>query len=233
VQPSLTNYVGKSIGAKPLASRNPILLGRRVQARVGAELADRGFNTEKSADHWVRRRTGDIQDWISLPLDLTAGEGPICVTANLGIYLPRLEACFATHPEFDARAHWAGFTVNIGLLLPDRTWRQWPIAADEAFDWSLGGFVSALIDVGLPWLAQFQDAATLREAFETFGHADGRDAIARALNELEDDVQDAMEAVWSREGFSRTTHIHPPHPRRPRPNALSAGSVDPLWHCDD
>lgn len=206
-----------------------LALRQRIGHEVSAALSPLGFQFDTQRQMWIRPRSAAVHDGVGVPIDLQFSGGSLFVTANLSVYSPELLARLDGRQTPAVRMHLASLTRNIGHISADGGWRQWEIADGVARDWTLGAFLTLLVDEGPSWQEQFDDLEALRDGFIQFGHQDHADWAVPVLHQM---IHEQLsQPVDRREDRSERIAARGPRSRR-RAQPVNR-SAEPLWLCDD
>jgi hypothetical protein len=199
---------------------------RFVQEQVEIALRPGGFSFDLARGTWLRSRDGEIEHLVTLPTDIAGNDGPVVVTANLGVHCRPLAKRLALAHGARRAQNLATFTRNVGQLSAKRAWRDWIIRDSADAERVARRLAEKVVSVGLPWLAGFDSLATIAEGFRAFGREDHRQhalpLLDRMIRRNADDDEVDFDADAGMSGV-----------RSPAVFSLRIGQDDAAWHCDE
>lgn len=157
---------------------------RFVQEQIDAALRPSRFSFDLVRGVWTRSIDDGVEHFISIPTDIAGEDGPVVVTANLGVHYRPLAALLAERYSRQRAQNLSLFTRNLGQLSARRAWREWIIRQQADAERVVRRLASRIVVVGLPWLARFDTLAAVCEGFRAFGHQEHRRDAVPILEQL-------------------------------------------------
>lgn len=159
-----TNYT------PPKAKHDPIRLSeikQRIVISVDRDLSKNGFQcVGNNLEIWVRKRTEDIFDLISLLFDPRPSQGCIRVLVNIGYHAPQVEKYFLelADKSYDLSSSTdGGYCYQLNPKETKAEWMFWDIAFEES---EINDLVHHINTFGIPFLEKVSNHEELIKFIE-------------------------------------------------------------------
>jgi hypothetical protein len=142
--------------------KSPAAVRKEATIYILDRLESRGFF--RNGIFLLRGRAAGIHDCISFPSVVHEKNGPIALSANIGLYVEPLHRSLGEDVG-------ATFCTNIGYVSPQGSWTEWLFDRDSFSGYEAQQLLASLVTHGLPFMESFVNYDDVISGCERFGFA--------------------------------------------------------------